>query len=52
MASPLVPNPASLPLNVLFPEEYRASKRHIVRDFFVYSSAIVLFVVSVVAIYG
>lgn len=41
MASPFAPNPENLPLHVLFPAEYRASCKMIVKDFAFYGVALV-----------
>lgn len=45
MASPFVADPASMPLHVLFPENYEASKREITRDFVLFGAGIVFAVV-------
>ena len=46
MASPFVPDPHSMPLNVLFPEQYEASKRMIVHDFALLGAMIVATVLA------
>ena len=52
MALPLIPNPETVPLHVMFPDQYAQSKRMIVRDFAIYGTLIVAFVVGMVAIFG
>lgn len=46
MASPFAADPYRVPLNVLFPEQYEASKRMIVRDFALLGALIVASVVG------
>lgn len=46
MASPFAADPASMPLNVLFPEQYEASKRMIAHDFVLLGALIVACVVG------
>lgn len=50
MASPVAPDPATLPLHVLFPDEYRASARMIVRDFALLGGALVAGLVTAAAL--
>ena len=47
MASPVAPAPENVPLHLLFPAEYRASCRMIVRDFAAYGVALVAMVTGV-----
>lgn len=46
MASPFAADPHRVPLNVLFPEHYEASKRMIVHDFALLGALIVASVVG------
>ena len=46
MASPFAADPASMPLHVLFPEQYEASKRMIAYDFVLLGATIVACVVG------
>ena len=52
MVLPFAADPHTLPLHVLFPDEYAATKRMIVKDFALYGAAIVAVVVAMAAIYG
>lgn len=52
MALPFANAPASLPMNVLFPEAYRAACRMIVRDFAFFGCMIVGGVVTLAFLYG
>jgi hypothetical protein len=52
MALPFAPDAASVPLHRLFPEEYRATRRQIVRDFAFFGLCIVGFVLSLVLAFG
>lgn len=47
MASPFVADPTRVPLNVLFPEQYEASKRMIAQDFLLIGATIVAGIVGV-----
>ena len=51
MALPLIPNPETVPLHIMFPEQYRESRRMIVRDFAFFGAAIVVGVVALAIIY-
>lgn len=42
MALPFAPDARALPMNVLFPDAYRASARMIVRDFAAFGTAMVI----------
>lgn len=46
MASPFAPNPENVPLHLLFPAEYRATCKMIVKDFALIGSFMVLGVVG------
>lgn len=50
MAFPALADPADVPVHVLFPEHYEASKREIVRDFVFFGSVITMGVVLVALI--
>lgn len=50
MALPALANPADVPLHVLFPEHYEASKKEITRDFVFFGSVITMSVVLVALI--
>ena len=51
MAFPATPDPTRLPLHVLFPESYAASKRTTVRDFVFFGAVIVLGIVGAAALH-
>lgn len=50
MASFALADPKTIPMNILFPEQYEASKRMIVRDFAFFGTCIVASVLLVVMI--
>lgn len=52
MGLPFAADPTGLPMHVLFPDEYRATRRQIVRDFAILGAAIVLSVVGFCYLYG
>jgi len=46
MSLPFAPDPSALPMNVLFPEQYRETRRMIVRDFAILGTMLVVTVVG------
>ena len=51
MASPFAPNPESVPLHLLFPAEYRATCKMIVKDFALIGTMMVAGVVALAAFF-
>lgn len=52
MSLPFAPDPKNIPMNVLFPEAYRASCRMIVRDFTMFGLSMVGMVIGLAAFFG
>lgn len=51
MASLLAPNPENVPLHLLFPAEYRATCKMIVKDFSLIGAMLVVSVVALAAFF-